>query len=569
MAPFVSAFSYCNTTYLGKQGTGRRLAPASSIDKTYKIVENRLRYDKFFHGKTGKEKDSMQFAQNFLLVSSALFLGGMSAYAFMHRKTAGAAEVCLLGVFAVIWTAGSFFEIQAAEPLQKLFWRDVQQLGVFGLPLYTVRFAAAYTMSRRIKQYVWAATVLSVLTVLLIWTNPMHHIMRSGYVLEDSAMFGQTLVVRSTMTGMLLVAYNFSLPLFAILILLNFARKLAPGFRKQVYWIVASFLFTFLAAFVKTAFLEGMGIYIHISVLYIPSAIILFRSLFRFSFFRLSPIARDKVFEVISQGILVMDKDGIVLEANSAALHSVREYFGFQGMLVGSRLHDIFADPDMFPMAKENGEQQREIALCLKTGDAFLSLNFYPLGSHHDGAVMIINNITGQRMYELQLKEQADMDPLTGVMNRSGFEQAYSRMRAVLHDKKQPLSLFMMDLDHFKSINDTFGHAMGDKVLMHFARLLHSSLREEDVIGRIGGDEFAVLLPNLRKADAAKIAERIRKNVDAARLAEEGSQVGYTVSIGIAGDERSDSSLSDVLTQADSALYQAKHQDRNCTVICG
>ncbi len=511
----------------------------------------------------------MQFAQEFLLVFSALFLGCMSAYAVAHRKTPGAAEVCLLGMFAIVWTAGSFFEIQAVDLSQKLFWRDVQQFGVFGLPLYTVRFTAAYTMSRKLKPYVRAATVLSSLTVLLIWTNPMHHIMRAEVILRDSVIFGQSLVVKSTMTGMLLVAYNFSLPLFAIMILVNFARKLAPGFRKQVYWIVGSFLFTFLAAFAKTALLESMGIYIHISVLYIPSAIILFRSLFRFSFFRLSPIARDKVFEVISQGILVVDKDGVVLEANSAALHAVREYFGFEGAPVGSRLQDIFSDPDMCNAAKNCGEQRREIALCLKTGDVFLSLDFYPLGSHHDGAVMIINNITGQRLYELQLKEQADMDPLTGVLNRSGFEQAYSLMRAVLFEKKQSLSLFMLDLDHFKAINDTFGHAMGDKVLKHFAMLLRSSLRDEDVIGRIGGDEFAVLLPNLHKTDAAKIAERILKNVDETRLMEEGSLVGYTVSIGIAGDEKSDSYLSEVLTQADSALYQAKHQDRNRAEIYG
>jgi diguanylate cyclase (GGDEF)-like protein len=511
----------------------------------------------------------MQFAQNFLLVFSALFLGGMSAYAFAHRKIHGAAEVCLLCIFAIIWTAGSFFEMQAAGLEQKIFWRDVQQLGVFGLPLYTVRFAAAYTMSRRIKHFVWAATVLSILTVLLIWTNPTHHIMRSGYVLDDSAVFGLTLVVNSTMTGMLLVAYNFSLPLFAILMLLNFARKLAPGFRRQVYWIVISFLATFLAAFLKTAFLERMGIYIHISVLYIPCVIILFLSLFRFSFFRLSPIARDKVFEVISQGILVMDKNDIILEANSAALHAVREYFEFGGTPVGSRLQDIFADPSIGPAAKECGEQRKEIALCLKTGDVYLSLDFYPLGSNHDGAVMIINNITGQRLYEMQLREQADMDPLTGVLNRSGFEQAYSRMRAALYDKKQSLSLFMVDLDHFKTINDTFGHAMGDKVLKHFAVLLRSSLREEDLIGRIGGDEFAVLLPNLRKADAARIAERIRRNVDETRLAEESGLICFTVSIGISEDEGSDSPLHDILTQADSALYQAKHQDRNCTVMYG
>ncbi len=511
----------------------------------------------------------MQFAQGFALVSSALFLSGMSVYALMHRKTAGAMEVCLLGFFAILWTCGSFFELQGVGLEQKLFWRDMQQLGVFGLPLYAVRFAAAYTMSRRLKWFLRATTVYSVLTVLLIWTNPYHHIMRSSYVLVESAVFGQNLLVKQTLAGVILVAYNFSLPLFAILILLNFARKLAAGFRRQVYWIVASFLFTFTAAFVKSTFLEGMGIYLHITVLYIPGAIILFLSLFRFRFFGLSPIARDKVFEVLSQGILVMDKDGIVLEANSAALRAVQDYFGYMGAIVGAKLQDILSDSAAGRILDSREEHREEIAILSSSGDVYLVLDYYPLGSHHEGGVMILNNITGQRQQEMRLREQADMDTLTGVLNRNGFERAYRHMRSVLHEKGQPLSLFMLDMDHFKSINDTYGHAMGDKVLRHFSQLLRSSLREEDIIGRIGGDEFAVLLPNLRKEDALKVAERILKNMDDARLPDLSGPVGFTASIGIAEDGESDMHLSDVLTQADSALYQAKHQDRNRAVIYG
>ncbi len=509
----------------------------------------------------------MTFVQDFLLVSSALFIGGMSVYAFAHRKTPGAKEVCLLGAFAIVWTVGSFFETHGTGLEQKLFWRDVQQLGVFGLPLYTVHFAVAYTMSRRMTRYVQAATVFSALTVLLIWTDPMHHIMRAGFTLKESALFGQSLVVTSTTAGMLLVAYNFSLPLFAVLILMSFVRELAPGFRKQVYWIVASILFTFMAAFLKTAFLEGMGIYIHISVLFIPSAVILFLSLFRYRFFMLSPVARDKVFEVINQGILVMDKDGIVMEANSAARSAIREHAGFLGSPVGSRLEDIFPNPDICRVRKAAEEVKTDTVLNRESGDVYLSLEYYPLGDRRDGAVMIINNITGQRLREMELKEQAYMDPLTGILNRSGFERTYRRIRAVLQERRQPLSLFMIDLDHFKSINDTFGHTMGDKVLVYFSHLLRSSLREEDAIGRIGGDEFVVLLPNLSQEDAVKIAERIRRNVEEARLAGKNGPVSFTISIGIAGDDHADKHLSDVMTQADTALYKAKHQDRNRAVI--
>lgn len=517
----------------------------------------------------------MRFMQDFLLVASALFIGVMSAYAFTHRHVQGASEVCFLGIFAIFWTVGSFFEIEAATLSGKLFWRDVQQIGVFGLPVFTLKFAVTYTMSRRLNKVVYAGLVLSALSVLLIFTDPIHHIMRSSYALRDSAVFGQSLVVESTTVGMVLVAYNFTLPLFAILLLLNFARKLAPAFRRQVYWIVGSFLFTFLAAFLKMAFLEGMGIFIHISVLYIPSAIILFLSLFRYSFFRLSPIARDKVFEVVDYGILVMDKDGFVLEANSAAVKITREESDVQGPLTGRHMREVCCSGELADsLLKARTEHKEEVVFHKEEGDTYLSLDFYPLGKGLDGSVLIISNITGQKACELNLRRQADTDALTGLLNRSGFESSYEQVRTALREQRKPLSLFMLDLDNFKSINDTFGHVKGDEVLIHFAQLLRTSLREEDIVGRIGGEEFAVLLPGMVKAEAMHVAERIRTKVCQAELSFEGNPIKYTVSIGVTdncveSNCLGDRTLEQALSEADTALYQAKHLEKNRTVVFG
>ncbi len=517
----------------------------------------------------------MRFLQDFLLVASALFIGAMSAYAFTHRHVHGASEVCFLGIFAIFWTVGSFFEIEAATLSGKLFWRDVQQIGVFGLPIFTVKFAVTYTMSRRLNKVVYAGLALSALTVLLIFTDPVLHIMRSSYALQDSLIFGRSLVVESTTVGMILVAYNFSLPLFAILLLLNFARKLAPAFRRQVYWIVGSFLFTFLAAFLKTAVLEEMGIFIHISVLYIPSAMILFLSLFRYSFFRLSPIARDKVFEVVDYGILVTDRNGFVLEANSAAVKIAREENGVQGPLTGRHLREICCPGEMADsLLSTRTERKEEIVFHKEEGDTYLSLDFYPLGKGQDGSVLIIRNITNQKACELNLRRQADTDALTGLLNRSGFENSYEQVRAALREQRKPLSLFMLDLDNFKSINDTFGHVKGDEVLIHFAQLLRTSLREEDVVGRIGGEEFAILLPGMTKEEAIHIAERIRTKVCQAEQTFEGNTVRYTVSIGVTdncveNNCLADRALEQVLLEADTALYQAKHLAKNRTVVFG
>ena len=517
----------------------------------------------------------MQFVQGFLMVSSVIFLSGMSVYSLIYRKTTGALQVSLLGIFAAIWTIGSFFELNLYGLEQKLFWRDMQQIGVFGLPMGTVSFAAAYTGNKRLKYIVRGAAMVSALSVLLIWTNPFHHIMRSAFYLQSSDIFGQSLVVKTSLIGTVLVAYNFSLPLIAIFVLLRFAQNVSSGYRSQAYWIAGCMAFTFFAAFLRTAFMEEMGIYVHISVLYIPSAIVLFHSLFRYNFFRFSPIARDKVLEVINQGILIMDKGGIILEANSAAQRIARDLLNIDMTLAGSQIKDVFAAyGGAEAMLSSHAEGKREVVLYGDSGEVYLALEYYPLENKKDGSVLILNNVTRQKTYEQYLRKQAQVDALTGLLNRSGFEHTYEDLRVSLRERRRPLSLFMMDLDNFKTINDTYGHATGDKVLVHFARLLRNSLRDEDVIGRIGGEEFAVLLPGAVKEEAAAIAERIRMKVNESVLQSAGKEVQYTVSIGVTDNCVENNCLQDrelveALVEADSALYKAKRGKKNCTVVYG
>lgn len=519
--------------------------------------------------------NTMQFLQGFLMVSSVLFLSGMSAYALSHKKRAGAVQVSLLGIFAVIWTIGSFFEMNSQGLEQKLLWRNIQQIGVFGLPVCTLGFAFAYTGSKRFPLFIQAIYGIAAFIVLLVWTDSIHHILRAAYFLKDSAVFGQTLIVKSTFIGTMVVAYNFSLPLLAIFVLLRFARNVSTRFRRQVYWIIGCFAATFAAAFLRTAYFDEWGIYVHISVLFIPNAAIMFHSLFHFNFFKVSPIARDKVFEVIDQGILVTDNNGIVLEANAAAKKIIKELLKADLHLSDTRITDIFWEyGDLHAMLSGSADGKQEIELPSNTNQVYLSLEYYPLMGGKDGSVLIINNVTKQKTYEQHLLKQAEVDALTGLLNRSGFERTFEDMRIFTQDRQRPLSLFMIDLDNFKMINDTYGHPFGDKVLVQFAAVLRSVLREEDVTCRIGGEEFAVLLPGVKKEEAAAIAERIRVKVSNAVLTYEGKDVGYTVSIGVTDNclENSctyASALSDMIKQADSAMYQAKKSGKNHTVIYG
>lgn len=177
-------------------------------------------------------------------------------------------------------------------------------------------------------------------------------------------------------------------------------------------------------------------------------------------------------------------------------------------------------------------------------------------GSHTD--------ITEKKEFDRRLEELAATDALTGLWNRRHFFAAGSTELARCRRYKSPFSLLMMDLDHFKRINDGHGHAAGDEVLRAMAGLLKRNLRDVDVPARIGGEEFAVLLPSTGLEGAMVAAERIRQAVASTRLVHEGLELAFTVSIGIAGCCAETRELDEMMRVADAALYRAKQAGRNC-----
>lgn len=166
-----------------------------------------------------------------------------------------------------------------------------------------------------------------------------------------------------------------------------------------------------------------------------------------------------------------------------------------------------------------------------------------------------------------QQKEAAELaariDPLTGVASRRAFTETAAA--ALLRSSRYgtPLSLIMVDLDHFKGINDTYGHAAGDAVLASFARTITEVVREVDVVGRLGGEEFAVLLPDTGAVEAMQAAERMRQAIVESHLHVRGQQLKYSASFGVAAFDQTELSLSEFLARADAALYSAKEQGRN------
>ena len=163
----------------------------------------------------------------------------------------------------------------------------------------------------------------------------------------------------------------------------------------------------------------------------------------------------------------------------------------------------------------------------------------------------------------------ATIDPLTEIFNRRALMDAGRRILGRIAWDKQPVAVLMFDLDHFKQVNDRFGHAVGDRALQMFARTAGAKLRATDIIGRLGGEEFAAVLPATNLASAAVAADRVRVAFEEAAWEIDGLPVEGTVSIGASATENADCDISALLAMADKALYAAKSGGRNRVVTFG
>lgn len=167
------------------------------------------------------------------------------------------------------------------------------------------------------------------------------------------------------------------------------------------------------------------------------------------------------------------------------------------------------------------------------------------------------------------LKEMASTDPLTGLANRRVMMESLRREFGRCHRGGQPLSLIMVDADHFKRINDTYGHQQGDLVLIALANLLRKHLRPYDIAARFGGEEFAVILPETPVEEAVKVAERLRTGALAMLFGDVMKNVQISISLGVAASTcEGIKTEEDMIREADNALYKAKQTGRNRTERC-
>lgn len=175
----------------------------------------------------------------------------------------------------------------------------------------------------------------------------------------------------------------------------------------------------------------------------------------------------------------------------------------------------------------------------------------------------ILGDLANLTVEQLELRLLATRDGLTGCMRRAHFLASAAQDFALARRRGAPLSCLMIDADHFKRINDQWGHPIGDAVLVSLADAIRSELRRSDTLGRMGGEEFCVFLPDTDLDGARVVAERVRQTISERQIETGDSAVHVTASIGIATLEADDQSPENLIERADAALYAAKHAGRN------
>ena len=169
---------------------------------------------------------------------------------------------------------------------------------------------------------------------------------------------------------------------------------------------------------------------------------------------------------------------------------------------------------------------------------------------------------------EIKMRKLATFDTLTNVMSRQAFLKEADKIYQTIKDNNSTLAILYIDIDDFKKINDNYGHSFGDEILENFGYILNQSKKGKDIVGRLGGEEFAFILPNYNLKNTIEFSKNLLKEVSNQTLKYNNQNISYTISIGISIlDNQNRVTLDTLIKQSDKALYKAKHSGKNCYIV--
>jgi diguanylate cyclase (GGDEF)-like protein len=510
---------------------------------------------------------SGSFPLSIILIAAAAFTLLMAGRAWRAKAAPPAARpFAAIMLASTFYSVGYAFELASPTVSEALWWSRVQYLGISFIPPFFLFLAARFTgRDARLKRGLRLALIgLGAVTLVLQWTSPLHRLFYVNPRMDLSGAFPTLAFDRGpwywTHQAYAGAAFFVGMILFA-----RFFLESPKGNRRQSAFVFFGSLVPWIG-FITYIF--GFNAH-HLDLG--PFGMALAGPIFAWGIFRLGlvgllPIAHESVFAGLRDGVIVVDRSDRIIDLNPAA---ERIFPGLSRKSIGrpfkesapnhSRLLDLVqpgAAPEM-DLQVDFGETQHHY---LVRRSAFVGGSGLLMGHS-----ITLSDVTDQALKMDRLRSQATIDDLTGAFNRRHFMELGHRelIRAKRHGR--PLSVLIIDLDGLKKTNDTWGHDAGDQVLKAACDALRRGMRGSDLLGRQGGDEFILLLPEIPPAQAAAVAERLRHAMAQEEVKIEGGEIlRFTATFGVAGREViGGDALDDLIRAADRALYEAKAAGRN------
>ena len=519
-----------------------------------------------------------------MLFISALFLSFLvtlflAQYAWARREIPAAKAVAgmMAGIswwtlfYAIQLLRGEFPELVPQPDAMPLFWFRLMFVGVRMLPASMLAFVLLYTgvLDRLRRRTIVLLGVVPVFIVIIALTDGIYH---DWFLAGFSAAEGQRF--RGGPAFWFHTLYSYALTLVAYGLLVRFIVR-SRAYRVQAAVILAGSLASSVANMLTILQLvpeplKGLDVS---PFGFVITAVVMLLNVRNQGFLDVMPIARSLVFEHMADAILVTDRRGRLVDRNPAA----RSYFETanrvldRGEAIGHLLPGLFANGRMVPEIEVDGR-------CFSVQKN----EFHGSGGGVRGVVYGFRDVTALKQTEANLREQlarneelsqalkeeSIRDPLTGLYNRRWLDEVLEREIPRALREKRPLSFCLIDLDHFKRVNDTWGHDVGDDILRALARLLTNGSRKHDVAARFGGEEFVLVLPGLGVSRGRAVVERLLEDFSHLQFGPDGPS-GLTFSAGLAVVPDHATDRDSLFRMADRALYRAKDQGRNRVVVQG
>ncbi len=506
------------------------------------------------------------------LIIAAMILLLLSVYSLIHINKAPVLPFFFVCLAFFLWTLFYIFELAAQTLHLKIIWANFQFIGIGAAPIFWL--ITIFKLTGRERVPFRALLLLGLIplgTVLLAFTGEFHALFRGSPSLVESKGILLLQADYGVWHNWIFLPYQYLLYGLSVLVLFYAYENAKTTYRNQYLSLIAAAAIPLLGSTLYILAIPPFSNLNPTSFLFSIASIIFAKAIFSYQMFDIIPVARDTVVENMKDGVLVFDPLLRLIDYNPAA---GRLFPNIQKRSIGIPAEKLFGH--QHPLTTQTNGDINESQIQLDITDAGSGVqNHYrsSLSSIHDnrgteiGKVLSISDISRQIELLRKMEWLATTDELTEINNRRAFFQQATMEMERARRYERPISFILLDLDHFKRVNDSYGHVAGDEILRETARRIRHSIRDTDIAGRYGGEEFAVCMPETRQETAMDLAERLRRTISETVVHHEGKNISITASFGIIGMEKiDDESLESLFSKADKALYLAKEKGRNLCI---